>query len=83
MEKWNHQEAFEDEEREENPPIINKYPRKKLPSPNKIKLRARLKPSAKAKPYPDIANAPIPRQPNNSYFLLGEKITITKKITIS
>ena len=36
MENWNHQEAFEDEERGENPPIMNKYPRKKLPLPNKI-----------------------------------------------
>ena len=44
MENWNHQEAFEEErEEEENPPIINKYPRKKIPSPNKIQLRPRLK----------------------------------------
>ena len=71
MENWDHQEAFEEEEREEeeeNPPIINKYRRKKIPSPNKIQLQARLKPSAKAKPYPDIANAPIPAVARQQLF---------------
>ena len=46
IENWNHQEAFEEkesDEEEENPPIINKYHRKKIPSPNKIQLRPRLK----------------------------------------
>ena len=69
MENRNHQEAFDEErEEEENPPIINKYPRKKIPSPNKIQLRARLKPSAKAKPYPDIANASIPAVARQQLF---------------
>ena len=71
---WAHQEAFEEERREEEiPPVINKYPRKKIPSTNKIQLRARIKLSSKAKPYPDIANEPIPAVARQQLFSAWRK----------
>lgn len=67
MENWVDDPVDEDEEEEaeeerDNPQNLNKYPRKKLPSPNKIQLRNRIKPSNKARPYPEIANEPIARK---------------------
>ena len=50
MENWADDLVDEDEEEEaeeerDNPQNLNKYPRKKLPSPNKIQLRNQIKPS--------------------------------------
>ena len=51
-------EGEEDEEVQEPPRNVNKYQRKKLPSPNKVQLRTRIKLSKKVKPYPDISPVP-------------------------
>ena len=69
MENWadpdhianGHQE--EEEELRDPPQNVNKYQRRKLPSPNKVRLRTQIKPSTKARPYPDKTAAPaIARQ---------------------
>ena len=69
MENWadpdhianEHQE--EEEEMLDPPQNVNKYQRRKLPSPNKVRLRTQIKPSTKARPYPDKTVAPaIARQ---------------------
>ena len=56
------QEYSEAEEaQQDKTPNVNKYIRKKIiPSPNTIRLRSQIKLNAKARPYPDIANAPVP-----------------------
>ena len=56
------QEYSEAEEaQQDKTPNVNKYLRKKIiPSPNTIRLRSRIKLNAKARPYPDIANAQVP-----------------------
>ena len=56
------QEYSEAEEaQQDKTPNINKYLRKKITSsPNTIQLRSRIKLNAKARPYPDIANTPVP-----------------------
>ena len=58
------QEVEEEEQQmRDKPRNVNKYQRRKLPSPNKVRLRTQIKPSTKARPYPNITETPaIARQ---------------------